>query len=163
VRLCSSDAAGKTFRIAVALLLSYLALAYFLLTHLEPAMRDSGTPITGWYFLVVTLTTVGFGDYAPTKQVRHVIADCRRCSTERRGSPVPPLGQVNRAATVVLVPLGLVCITFTLSFVTAHANARMPPSFSSMQGKQRQWAATTLQAIWRGHKVNSLYWLFLSV
>ena len=41
--------------------------------------------------------------------------------------------------------MGLVCLTFVLSFVTAHSNARLPPVYRSLQGKQRHWAATTLQ------------------
>jgi hypothetical protein len=119
------EAALNTFYVAIFLLAAYLVLAYYLLTFTEPRMFGG---ISSWYFLVATLTTVGYGDFAPTEQF-------------------------NRACTIVLIPWGIVCITFAMSFLTAQSNAKMPPAAKSRAGKERHWAATTVQAIWRGKKV----------
>ena len=89
-------AAMQTLRVAGALTLAYVALGWYFLIHWE------GMPgLWGWYFLSATLSTVGFGDVAPTLQA-------------------------TRLAAVFLVPMGLVIIGFLLSFQTAYLKSLKP-------------------------------------
>lgn len=92
-------AAMETGRLSAALLLAYCALGWFFMVFLE----GTTDPVWGCYFLAATLSTVGFGDIAPTTQV-------------------------TRGAAVFLIPLGLVIIGFLLSFATAYGKSR-PPRF----------------------------------
>jgi len=63
------------------------------------ASLDGLTGLDCWYYIVATITTVGFGDFAPQSQ----------------GA---------RAASLVFMPMGLVIIGFGISYVTASNRAR---------------------------------------
>jgi len=63
------------------------------------ASLDGLTGLDCWYYIVATVTTVGFGDFAPQSQ----------------GA---------RAASLVFMPMGLVIIGFGISYVTASNRAR---------------------------------------
>jgi len=68
----------------------YLILGYYLLGY-ESGMRG----IDVWYYLATTVTTVGFGDFSPQTQV-------------------------SRGFSVVLLPFGLVVISFGISLLKAY-------------------------------------------
>jgi hypothetical protein len=63
------------------------------------ASLDGLTGLDCWYFIVATISTVGFGDFAPVSQ----------------GA---------RAAALLFMPLGLVIIGFGISYATASNRAR---------------------------------------
>jgi len=101
------------------LLVIYLGLAYYLLAY-----REGMSGVDGAYFLAATMTTVGFGDFAPTTQV-------------------------SRGCAVLLLPCGLMVLSLVVCFFKAFANANYPASHNKALG-QRVHAATALQSAWRG-------------
>jgi hypothetical protein len=104
----------------------YIGLAYYLLPH-----REGMHPGDGVYFLVATLTTVGFGDFAPTKQE-------------------------TRASTVVLLPVGLLVITLVLVFISTIAVARVPKAVLKKYRLREEWASILLQSAYRGVRTRNL-------
>ena len=56
-------AAARTARVAAASLVGYCVLSYCLLTR-----RDGLDGLESCYFISATLSTVGFGDFAPAAQ-----------------------------------------------------------------------------------------------
>jgi len=87
------EAAFDTFKVASFLTVIYTILGWYLLVRPEEMNF-----IWGCYYLSATLSTVGFGDVAPTKH-----------ST--------------RLAAIFLIPFGLIIIGFLLSFVTAYTKS----------------------------------------
>jgi len=68
-----------------------LLLALYVLVGYYAICKTEGwDPASSWYFLSISFTTVGYGDYAPTKQV-------------------------TRAISIVLLPLGLIIVGFAIS------------------------------------------------
>ena len=56
---------GRRLRLLVSCFsFFYLTVGYLVLAHF-----DGKKGIPGWYFLAATLSTVGYGDYAPVSQV----------------------------------------------------------------------------------------------
>jgi hypothetical protein len=104
----------------------YCGLAYYLLAH-----REGMHPVDGLYFLVATVTTVGFGDFAPTTQE-------------------------TRACAIVLVPIGLVVFSIVLSFISASATAKVPKAVENKYSMQDEWASTALQSAFRGMRARAL-------
>jgi hypothetical protein len=84
-------AATSTARVAMALIIIYLLVGFYCLARL-----DGMSVLDSWYFLAATLTTVGIGDYAPTKQV-------------------------TRALACFLIPFGLVVVSMCISYAQALA------------------------------------------
>jgi hypothetical protein len=85
-------AAKDTGFIALGLLLIYLFLGYWVFVVDSKQMNQ----IEGWYFIAGTLSTVGFGDYAPESQVQ-------------------------RLYTIAMIPFGLIILGFFISFARAYA------------------------------------------
>jgi len=102
------DAARQTQYIVLGLVVVYVVLGYFLLGH------DSGMdPLECFYFLSMTLTTVGLGDLSPQTQL-------------------------SRGCAIVLLPLGLVVISFAISMATAMSNAKEEPLPSDLREEERE-------------------------
>jgi len=89
-----AQAAKETGRLAGVLVVGYLIFIYVCMASL-----DGLTGLDCWYYIVATVTTVGFGDFAPTSQSA-------------------------RAASLIFMPAGLVIIGFGISFATASNRAR---------------------------------------
>lgn len=89
-----AQAAKETGRLAGVLVACYLIFIYVCMASL-----DGLTGLDCWYYIVATVTTVGFGDYAPQSQSA-------------------------RAASLIFMPMGLVIIGFGVSYVTASNRAR---------------------------------------
>jgi len=119
-RMLWSNAALQIAQFTCVLTAVYLAVAYYLLAY-----REGMFGIDGAYYLAATMTTVGFGDFAPTTQV-------------------------SRGCAVLLLPCGLVVLSLVMSFFSAHTMARIPSVVVRKGETDRLWAATSLQAAWRG-------------
>jgi hypothetical protein len=86
------QAAYQTGLIAFTLLVLYLGFGYYVFIYDSEQMNE----VQGWYFIAGTLSTVGFGDYAPESQVQ------RLCS-------------------MAMIPFGLIILGFFISFARAYA------------------------------------------
>jgi voltage-gated potassium channel Kch len=94
------DVCKQTFKRAALLILLYIFVGYYAICKAEG--WDSAT---SWYFLSTTFTTVGYGDFAPTKQ-----------ST--------------RAIAIGILPLGLIIVGFLISASQAYQLSK-PSTVSS--------------------------------
>jgi voltage-gated potassium channel Kch len=120
-----ANATIEIFRVAIVTLMIYVGLSFYTLTWLE-GLRG----IDSWYFLIATVTTVGFGDFAPTKQI-------------------------TRGFAIFLIPIGLIVYSLVMSFFSAYTKSQTPPSLNKKKDVRLQ-AAVSLQSAWRGRKVRNL-------
>jgi len=104
----------------------FTGLTFYLLAHREGMQTGDGV-----YFLISTLTTVGFGDFAPTKQE-------------------------TRASAVVLLPVGLLIMSLILVFCHARAVAHVSKAVLDKYRIQEEWASTILQSAYRGVRTRNL-------
>jgi len=120
-----ANATVEISKVAFVTLVAYVGLSFYTLTWLE-GFRG----IDSWYFLIATVTTVGFGDFAPTKQV-------------------------TRGFAIFLIPIGLIVYSLVISFFSAYSKSQTPPSLNKKKDR-RVLAAVFLQSAWRGRKVRNL-------
>jgi len=88
------EASRKLDRLALAAVVLYLLIGIYLLSYLE-----GDDFATGLYLMAATVTTVGYGDVAPTTQL-------------------------TRAFAVAVIPCGLIVLGFLFSLTQAHRMAR---------------------------------------
>lgn len=87
-------AADETAKLSVILLFFYIGLGSYLMAY-----RNGLNGIDAWYFLIATLTTVGYGDFAPEEEF-------------------------TRGCSIVMIPFGLAILGFGLSYLIAYANSK---------------------------------------
>jgi hypothetical protein len=117
-------AAIEVSKLAFVTWVMYLGLSFYTLTWLE-GLRG----VDSWYFLVATLTTVGFGDFAPTTQV-------------------------TRGFAIVLIPIGLMVFSLTISYFSAYTKSQTPVTLNNKKNNRNQ-ASVALQSAWRGRKART--------
>ena len=94
-----AESARSILRTGLCALAVHLALSYALLARVEGLGH-----VDAWYFLAATLTTVGYGDIAPTKQL-------------------------SRAAAIILIPTGLVFFSLVMAYLSASALSKPPAKY----------------------------------
>jgi hypothetical protein len=124
-RLLWTDAAFRIGQVTCALVAVYVGLAFYLLAY-----REGMSGINSAYFIAATVTTVGFGDLAPKSQL-------------------------SRGCAILLLPCGLVVFSLIMSYFSAHMLGRIPTVIVRKGETERLWAATSLQASWRGRKARA--------
>jgi hypothetical protein len=88
-------AASDTGRIALVLLVIYLIMGWYVFIYDSNQMNA----IQGWYFIAATLSTVGFGDFAPESQMQRFLA-------------------------IFMIPFGLIVLGFVISYARARAKSK---------------------------------------